>query len=450
VTAFWCERAIIDGIPHERVRITSESAVITEVERGVPPRPGDHRLGTVTPGFANAHSHLFHRALRGRTHAEGGDFWRWREEMYAVAGTLDPRLYRSLARAVFGEMLSAGYTAVGEFHYVHHRPGGEPYREPEHAMERALADAAQDAGIRLTLLDTLYLRGGLGRGLEPEQQRFGDGSAAAWLDRWHRLRSDLAGHRDVLLGAAIHSVRAVPEQEITALVAGLPADVPLHIHLSEQPRENEECLAATGLTPTELLARAGALSRRLSVVHATHLSDSDHHLLGEAGVAVVMCPSTEADLGDGIGPARALTERGASVTIGSDQNAVIDPLLELRGLEAGERLARHRRGVFSPAQLWQAGTVDGYRALGWRGGISVGAVCDLVELDEESMRTLRAPAEALPLVATAADIRTTIVSGHLVDTTGTTGLLAAALDALDEAREPAAERHDQNSGRPLR
>ncbi|MWV48572.1 formimidoylglutamate deiminase [Rathayibacter sp. VKM Ac-2803] len=447
MTAFWCERAVVDGVPRGGVRIVSESGVVAAVEPGADPRPGDHLLGTVAPGFANAHSHLFHRALRGRTHGDGGDFWRWRDEMYAVAGVLDPSLYRSLARAVFSEMVAAGYTAVGEFHYVHHRPGGEPYgvdphdgahdREPEHAMERAVADAAADAGIRLTLLDTLYLGAGIGRGLDPDQRRFGDRGAAGWLERWHRLRTTLADRPGLLLGAAIHSVRAVPEREIAALVAGLPAEVPLHIHLSEQPRENEECLAATGLTPTGLLARAGALSDRLSVVHATHLTEGDHELLGAAGVAVVMCPSTEADLGDGIGPARALADRGASLAVGSDQNAVVDPMLELRGLEAGERLNRGRRGVLSPAELWRAGTVDGYASLGWHGGIRVGAVCDLVEIEAASMRTLGAPLEALPLVATAADVLRTVVGGRVIDTGITEALLAQALGALDAARSAA-------------
>lgn len=430
MTAFWCERALVEAVPRDRVRIVSERGVVTRLETGVDPQPGDHRLGTVAPGFADAHSHLFHRALRGRTHADGGDFWRWRDEMYAVAAVLDPALYRDLARAVFGEMLAAGYTAVGEFHYVHHRTDGRPY--DDHAMELAVADAARDAGIRLTLLDTLYLGAGPGRGLEPGQVRFGDGSAAQWLDRWHRLRARLRDREGLLLGAAIHSVRAVPEEEIAALAAGLPSDVPLHVHLSEQPRENEECLAATGLTPTALLARAGVLSDRLSVVHATHLSAADRDLLGAAGVSVVMCPSTEADLGDGIGPARDLVDAGTSLAIGSDQNAVVDPLLELRGLEAGERLSTGRRGVFALPELWRAGTEGGYRSLGWSGGVRVGSVCDLVEFDAGSDRTTRAPLDSYPLVATASDVLTTIVAGRIV--APVPALLGPALDAIDAAR----------------
>ena len=380
------------------------------------------------PGFANAHSHLFHRALRGRTHDEGGDFWRWREEMYAVAGMLDPERYRALAIAVFSEMLAAGYTAVGEFHYVHHRPDGSPYAD--HAMELALADAAEETGIRLTLLDTCYLTGGIGQPLNPEQLRFGDGTADAWLERWYSLREALAGR--VTLGAAIHSVRAVPEEAIATIVAGLPPETPLHVHLSEQPLENADSVRAYGVTPTALLNRLGALSERLTAVHATHLDDADVRLLGDARVSIALCPTTEADLGDGIGPARALASAGARPCIGSDQNAVIDPLLELRGLEAGERLASGRRGVFTPAELWTAGSTNGYRSLGLgRAGFAIGDWCDLVELDAASARTVGSRDGQLVLTATAADVLTTVVGGRVVRNPDNAARLAAALQNLE-------------------
>jgi formiminoglutamate deiminase len=383
-------------------------------------------LGLVVPGFGNAHSHAFHRGLRGRTHADGGDFWRWRESMYAAAGMLDPDGYRELATRVFTEMVTCGYTAVGEFHYVHHRPDGTPY-DPAHGMELALADAAEAAGIRLVLLDTCYLTGGIGRAPEPSQRRFSDGTASAWLDRWARLRDALAGRPLVTLGAAIHSVRAVPREAMAEIARELPADVPLHIHLSEQPQENADCLAAYGLTPTAVLAELGLLTPRLSAVHATHLTDDDIRMLGDAQAGIVMCPTTEADLGDGIGRARRLADAGAHLSIGSDQNAVIDPLLELRGLEYGERLASGSRGRFSPAQLWQLGGAGGYRALGLRSGvdsgskpgsdsgIAVGAYCDLVELDPNSLRTRGAVPEQLPMVATASDVTQVVVGGRVAD-----------------------------------
>jgi formiminoglutamate deiminase len=296
-------------------------------------------------------------------------------------------------------------------------------------MELALADAATTVGIRLTLLDTAYFAGGIGAPLTSEQLRFGDGDAAGWLARWHSLRETLATRSDglITLGAAIHSVRAVPPEQIAAIIAGLPGDVPLHIHLSEQPLENSDSVAAYGKTPTQLIASLGVLTRRLSVVHATHLTEVDIRLLGDAGVAVVMCPSTEADLGDGIGPALALAEAGASIAIGSDQNAVVDPLLELRGLEAGERLASGRRGRFTPAALWTAGTAAGYASLGLgSAGLAVGDPLDLVDLDTASTRTVGSLPQQLPLTATAADVVAVFVGGREIARRGADGTVASS------------------------
>ncbi|POH71089.1 formimidoylglutamate deiminase [Cryobacterium zongtaii] len=455
VATYWCESLLVDGVTTVEVRLTvGAHGRITDRADGVPAEPGDIRLGTVLPGLANAHSHAFHRALRGRTHDQGGDFWRWRESMYAVARALSPERYRQLARAVFAEMLVSGYTAVGEFHYLHHQSGGAPYPQA-HAMELALATAAREVGIRLVLLDTSYLAGGINTPLRPEQRGFGDGSAAGWLARWARLRDTLdadAAARPaepalISLGAALHSVRAVPREAMREILAGLPADVPLHIHLSEQPQENADCLAAYGLTPTELLDGLGALSPRLSVVHATHLSDHDLQLLGRNGVTVVMCPSTEADLGDGIGPARAVADAGSPIALGSDQNAVIDPFLELRGLEMGERLASGSRGRFTPAALLRAAGTDGYAALGLgRARLAPGDPADLVEVDARSIRTVGASPDQLVLAATAADVLRVIVAGRLVADNGRlvgtpaaasaaagspAALLRDALDALD-------------------
>lgn len=425
--AYWCETLLVGGVAAAGVRLSvgADGNIRGRVD-DVPAEPGDVRLGTVLPGFANAHSHSFHRALRGRTHAGGGDFWRWRESMYAAAQSLDPVHYRRLATAVFAEMLVSGYTAVGEFHYLHHRPDGTPYPQA-HAMELALASAARDVGIRLVLLDTSYLAGGIHRALLPEQAGFSDGSAAGWLARWSALRETLAADAAarpanpalVTLGAALHSVRAVPLEAMRQILAGLPADVPLHIHLSEQPQENADCVAAYGATPTEVLAGLGALGPRLSAVHATHLSDTDLRMLGANGVTVTMCPSTEADLGDGIGPARALAEAGCPIALGSDQNAVIDPFLEMRGLEMGERLASGSRGRFSPAALLEAATTNGYAALGLSAGTLVpGAPADLVEVDRQSMRTVAAAVEQLVLAATSADVQRVVVAGRLVADTG--------------------------------
>jgi len=421
VAAIWCSSALIDGVAVASVRLHPVDGRIARIERGVAGGPADLRLGVVLPGAANAHSHLFHRLLRGRTHGDGGDFWSWRDRMYAEAEALNPASYEIVAREVFGEMLANGYTAVGEFHYLHHRPDGMPW-PGEHAMEEAVVRAASVVGIRLTLLDTCYLAAGIRRPVRGAQRGFSDGTVERWLERWHALRQALAdtagpdaaagpGTGTVTLGAALHSVRAVPRPEIAAALAGLPADVPLHVHLSEQPQENAECEQAYGRTPTGLLAELGALTPRLSVVHATHLTDADVRLLGQAGVTVVLCPSTEADLGDGIGPALALARAGARLAIGSDQNAVVDPFLELRGVEYGQRLLSGRRGRFTPAELGTLISADGYRSLGHRGGIAVGAWCDLVEVDAQSVRTRGSLPEQIGFAATAADVRRVLVGG---------------------------------------
>jgi len=308
-------------------------------------------------------------------------------------------------------------------------------------MELAVAEAAADVGIRLTLLDTAYLASGLGPAGGPaaplltEQLAFGDGDTSGWLARWHRLRDALSGSVGatglVTLGAALHSVRAVPVDAMRTILAGLPDNVPLHVHLSEQPQENVDTLAKTGRTPTGVLAALGALAPRISLVHATHLTDADVTAIGRSGATVVMCPTTEADLGDGIGPARRLADAGARIAVGSDQNAVVDPLLELRGLEAGERLASGRRGRFSPAELLQAGTDHGYRSLGLgRHTLDVGEPLDLVEVSTSSLRTTGMDPAQLALVATASDVERVVVGGQLVAEGGR--LLATSRESTPE------------------
>ncbi|MEE1620029.1 formimidoylglutamate deiminase [Zafaria sp. Z1313] len=386
---------------------------------GAPAGPGGSTVRV--PGPVNAHSHAFHRILRGRTHlgAAGGagDFWTWREQMYGAASHLGPREYGRLATAVFAEMAVTGWTAVGEFHYVHHRADGTPY--PDHDMERALARAAIAAGIRLVLLDTCYLDGGLAADgtvlpLDPVQRRFSDGSAGAWLARRRGLAAALAeedaGRGLVTLGAAIHSVRAVPPAALAEIAAGLAAepDAPLHVHLSEQPAENAACRAAYGMSPTRLLAEHGLLTGRLSAVHATHLDDEDIALLGAAGASIVMCPTTEADLADGIGPARELADAGAVIALGTDQHAVVDPFLEQRALEHGERLRSGIRGRFSPSGLADAARAGGLRSLG------LPENDDHLLVDAASTRTAGSRPGQLMLSATSADVARVVVNGTVV------------------------------------
>jgi len=367
--------------------------------------------GVVYPGFANAHSHAFHRALRGRTHGDGGTFWTWRQGMYQAAATLTPDSYYALARAVYAEMVLAGVTSVGEFHYVHHQPDGRAY-EDANAMGHALISAAHDAGLRITLLDTCYLAGGLDAGghsaLAPEQRRFSDGSAQAWASRVSGLTDSDA----VRIGAAIHSVRAVPRDAIS-VVAQTSDAWPLHIHVSEQPAENDACQAAYGCTPTELLSSAGALSARTTAVHATHLTAHDIELLGTTRTFSCFCPTTERDLADGIGPATALASAGSPLCLGSDQHAVIDLLEEARALEMHERLETNQRGRIQPAEIVTALTSAGHNSLGWTdvGRIAVGQRADFVAIRTDSVRTAGSDPAQIVLSAFAADVHTVVVDG---------------------------------------
>lgn len=412
-TAYWCDAAALPDGPADRVRITVVGGVITAVERGAERTADDVVLpGVVLPGFANAHSHAFHRALRGHTHGAGGDFWSWREQMYALAGALDPSNLYALARAVYAEMVLAGVTAVGEFHYVHHPASGGRYDDPN-AMGHALRSAAQDAGLRLTLLDTCYLAGGVGEPLEGVARRFSDGDADQWAERVEGLRPE-AGFR---VGAAVHSVRAVPPEQVTVVAAwARERGVPRHAHLSEQPAENEACQAAFGCSPTALLDSGGFLGPGSTVVHAVHLTGADVQRIGASGTSSCLCPTTERDLADGIAPAAALAAAGSALCVGSDQHATIDLLAEVQALEMHERLASGRRGVFAPADLRTALTAAGHRAIGWpeAGVLAVGAPADLVAVRTDTVRTAGADPDQLVLVAGAGDVDTVVVGGEVV------------------------------------
>lgn len=423
MSGYWLEHAWLPDGVRSGVVIEVADGRIAAVTSGVrtPPAGAETLSGIVLPGLANAHSHAFHRALRGRTHGDGGTFWTWRERMYALAARLDPDGYRRLATAVYTEMATAGISCVGEFHYLHHAPGGEPYDEPN-AMGLALVEAAAAAGIRITLLDTCYLSGGLDAGghrpLEGPQRRFGDGDASGWRTRIERLltpEGELPPH--ARLGAAIHSVRGVPADQLSG-VAAAAADhgLPLHVHLSEQPAENETTQAHYGCTPTELLARSGALGKDTTAVHAIHLSEGDIELLGGGGTAICACPTTEADLADGIGPFPRLSRAGSPLCLGSDQHVAIDLLGEARRLEQHERLASGRRGSFAPDELLHAATQAGHRALGWTdaGRIEPGARADLVAVDLASVRTAGADPAQIVMCAAAADVTDVIVDGHRV------------------------------------
>ncbi|MEV0133592.1 formimidoylglutamate deiminase [Dactylosporangium sp. NPDC050688] len=439
---FHCEWAWLPGGVAADVLIEVVNGRFATVTPGAPAGPGDVRLAGVTlPGLANAHSHAFHRALRGRTQGGRGTFWTWREQMYAVAGALDPDTYHRLATAVYAEMALAGVTCVGEFHYLHHGPGGTPYADPN-AMGEALIAAAADAGIRITLLDTLYLTATVdGRPLDGVQRRFGDAGVDGWADRVARLRP----RPHARIGAAAHSVRAVPAAALTEF-AGHTEGVPVHVHLSEQRAENDACLAAHGRTPTQLLADRGLIGPSVTAVHATHLTDTDRTDLGDSGTGVCFCPTTERDLADGIGHARALVDAGSPLSLGSDSHAVIDLFEEARGVEMHERLHTEHRGHFTAAELLTAATATGHASLGWAdaGGIAPGARADLVTVALSSPRTAGCAPDAVLFAATAADVRHVVVDGRTVVRDGVHGTvpdtgaaLTAALHALDVSTPPA-------------
>ncbi len=420
MTAFWCESAWLTGGLAHRVRLVTQDGLLKDVLVDADPLPDDIRLAGVTlPGMANAHSHAFHRALRGRVNGGGGNFWSWREQMYAAAEQLNPDTYFALARAVFAEMVQAGITVVGEFHYVHHRPGGQPYRDPN-AMGLAVRQAADEAGIRLTLLDTCYLEGGLNGGghveLHPGQLRFSDGTVDAWAERMSSRRPETDRVR---LGAAIHSVRAVRRQDLPRVVEAA-GDLPLHVHLSEQHGENLACQMFYGASPTQLLDEAGALGAHATAVHATHLEDRDIELIGGTGTGACFCPTTERDLADGIGPARALHDAGSPLSLGSDQHVIIDPFEELRGLEMHERLITNERDRFSANDLLLAASFNGYRSLGWSDGghLSKGALADFVTVRTDTVNTAGAAHDQIIYACVASDVSTVVVGGDVVVSDG--------------------------------
>ena len=326
------------------------------------------------PGFVNAHSHTFQRAMRGR--AAGGDFWAWREVMLAEAERQTPELVREAYEQGYREMLAAGYTAVGEFHYL-----GVP-------EARAATEAAQEVGIAFVLLHVAYARGGL--------DRFRQGSVADYLAQVEGLRGD-----GIRVGLAPHSVRACPADWLEAIGRYAAAEgLPLHVHADEQPKEIEECLAEHGCRPIELLARTGCLTERTTIVHATHADGAELDLLASHGAAICACPTTEADLGDGFLPAERVRTRGIPLCIGSDSNVRIDPLEELRELEGIARRQTGRRGVFSTDELYSFGGEVGARALGletWP-GIEI-------DLDHRSLRDVeREDVRAALIAGCAADV----------------------------------------------
>jgi formimidoylglutamate deiminase len=301
--------------------------------------------GWRVPGIANLHSHAFQRAMAGlaerQTHPEDS-FWTWREIMYRFAARMDPDSTYAVATQLYAEMLEAGYTTVCEFHYVHHQPDGSPYADPA-AMSKALIAAARATGIRMTLLPVLYMTGGFdGRALSARQQRFGHG-----VEDFLRLLDGLRPLQDeqLRIGCAFHSLRAVPEAAMRDVLAALPAEAPLHLHIAEQVGEVQDCLAVRNARPVEWLLREFAVDRRWTLVHATHLAREEALGIASSGATVAICPTTEANLGDGLFPLRDYLQAGGRWGIGSDSHVSVSPVEELRWLEYGQRLVTRHRNI---------------------------------------------------------------------------------------------------------
>ena len=347
----------------------------------------------VLPGMPNLHSHAFQRAMAGLAERKGpaeDSFWSWRETMYTFAAAIGPEAVQAIAAQLYVEMLKAGYTQVCEFHYLHHQPNGTPYAQPE-AMSLALIEAAREAGIALTLLPVLYMSGGFdGRALGARQRRFGH-----TVESYLRLLETLRKHEsdDLQVGMALHSLRAVPEAAMRQVLASDAAKSgPIHIHIAEQIGEVQDCLALRGARPVEWLFEHAAVDPRWCLVHATHLTGAETTQLARSGAVAGLCPTTEANLGDGIFPLAAYRDAGGALGIGSDSHISISPVEELRWLEYGQRLATRHRNVAARQpgdsvgeSLWGAALRGGAQASGFAvGELREGARADLIVLDETS------------------------------------------------------------------
>jgi formimidoylglutamate deiminase len=352
------------------------------------------------PGFVNAHSHSFQRLIRGRTQWRpsrygASDFWSWRSSMYAAVLNMSPDALYDVARFCFLEMLKAGYTTVGEFHYLQRDPSGAAYADPNELGSRIIA-AATSVGIRICLLNVCYARGGINEPLQPEQRRFATPDVDAFIRATESLAEAAVGDALTTVGMAPHSLRAVPREWLPSLHDWAAArDVPFHMHVAEQPAEVHACIDAYGMRPMELLSLDGILDDHFTAIHGTHLDDRELRMFGDARASVCLCPTTERDLGDGLARIEDLAAARASLCMGTDSQSVIDPFEELRLIEYHERLRLLRRVVLSrphareqrhetPPFLLSIGTIGGANALRLSAGaFESGMVADFVAIDLE-------------------------------------------------------------------
>ena len=385
------EAFLPDGVAPDVLVEIAPDGTIVDVRAGAAAGDAEVLDGALLPGMPNLHSHAFQRAMAGSAERRlrgDDDFWSWREAMYRLAATLEPDTLYTLARDVYTAMLRAGYTSVAEFHYLHRDPQGRWYGDRA-AMAHALVRAARDAGIAIALLPALYTHGDAGGApLDPRRARFATGVDDV-LAIAQSVRSAYAGDDDVVVGVCAHSLRAVTPDELRALVNGSPRDVPVHLHIAEQQREVEAVQAALGARPVAWLLSEFDVDARWCLVHATHVDASERRALARSGAIAGLCPTTEANLGDGIFPLREYLDDGGSLGIGSDSNVTIAPPEELRWLEYVQRLVLRRRNVAAGAPrassgetLYAAAAHGGARACGRAAGaIAPGLRADLVVLE---------------------------------------------------------------------
>jgi formiminoglutamate deiminase len=400
----WFGEALLPEGWTRNVRIAIADGRIARIETGVPRASGDEPHAVALPGLPNLHSHAFQRAMAGLAEIRGpsdDSFWTWREAMYRFVETLAPDAFEAIAAMAYAEMLESGFTRVGEFHYLHRDPSGAAYADPAEMAAR-IAAAAETTGIGLTLLPVFYAHSGFGGlGPRPSQKRF-----IHDIDGFARLlaksRETVAVLPDAIVGAAPHSLRAVTPEELVE-IAVLAGDAPVHIHVAEQVKEVEDCLAWCGRRPVEWLLGRGLVDARWCLVHATHMTGDETGKAARSGAVIGLCPITEANLGDGVFPAGAFLAAGGRFGVGSDSNVMIDAAEELRTLEYGQRLVHRgrnllaaREGASTGGDLWRAALVGGAQALGaGDGAIRIGASADLVSLDADHPALIARTGDAL-------------------------------------------------------
>ena len=406
-SSLWFEQALLaDGWARD-VRLTLSDGMISRVDTDVARRPDEAAHGPVVPGLPNLHSHAFQRGMAGLAEARGpaasGDdsFWTWREVMYRFVDRLDPDALQAIAALAYVEMLETGFTRVGEFHYLHHDRDGSPYADPAEMAAR-IAAAADETGIGLTLLPVFYAHAGFGGAAPGEGQRRFIHDVDGYARLLEASRGAVAGLADAVVGVAPHSLRAVTGEELTAIVP-LAQGGPIHIHIAEQTREVDDCLAATGQRPVRWLMNHAEVDRRWCLVHATHINATETERLARSGAVAGLCPITEANLGDGVFPAADFLAAGGTFGIGSDSNVLIDAAEELRTLEYSQRLTRRARNVLgrgagrsTGGDLYRAALAGGGQALGaTAGGLKRGRPADFVTLDRAHPALMARDGDAL-------------------------------------------------------